>query len=858
MRNLLLSCFSKEDSLYTDYLKLFISEAETYKKELKLDVVLSKKEKEYFNFIIKSYEISKRTPSKDLFERNFIETTGQFDNAKEISPNDLKVYIFNLIDLRVNRYVKIEMEKLSNKIATQGITSEIADEFDRLRSLSNRNKAKNIDIHIDSRKEYDSMKEKPYGLQTGIKEIDDKIGGMNKGTVTTIAGFTSQFKCVSENERILTNKGLLTIKEIYDYATSDTYMGLWVQSEYGMQPLFAVHDEGEKESYKIYIGGIPIESSPVHRFRVLTDKGIQWVQARDLHKGDKVLQTLKRCPLKGEKDIADKYDILGFIYGIGMVSPNRIKTDYVDSIYSMFTKYDNGSNGNNFDVKGYITEIIDKGFYDNGDGTYHIEFPIDIFYKDKRCWQVFINSLMKSKSYDRRGFCFNCVDKEFLYQLSRMLSAIGVSTVLGYRTDKDTNNTIYVLNIQGYKSYDNLIHFAILFRQGEYTDKTLNMDYLKDTDSIVNDYISTVRNHISNNGDNVAVDSFDNECKKAELYYNEITDIKKSKCYMYDLTVKNSPTYVLNGYITHNTTFALNIARYNAYYLGYNIAYISLETPKTDMNWNLLACHSYYYNPQLPKIKKYPFIPHDKMRHCKMSLEEEDYLFNEVEKDLKGDYIGKDGKKHHRGQIVFLDESDFNNFSFAEISTVLEKVDDQLGGKLDAVIVDYIQLCKFSGSGFTLDANSQINSYVTFFRRLSQNFRKYVNPENGKETVKDLTMILLAQINRTSWQKASRNDGRYDVTCLADANELERGSYRVFTTYTTEEMKQRKAAQVQILKNRTGQTMSEPATVYADGESYVFMSDENINNSVGNVDGSATISAVMDGLDDADLAGLGI
>lgn len=112
-------------------------------------------------------------------------------------------------------------------------------------------------------------------------------------------------------------------------------------------------------------------------------------------------------------------------------------------------------------------------------------------------------------------------------------------------------------------------------------------------------------------------------------------------------------------------------------------------------------------------------------------------------------------------------------------------------------------------------------------------------------------MILLAQINRTSWQKANKNEGRYDITCLADANELERGSARVFTTYTSEDLKARKSAQVQILKNRAGETMYEPATVYADGEAYVFMSEEGMNDSFG-ADGVASMESAFSDLGDMD------
>lgn len=298
----------------------------------------------------------------------------------------------------------------------------------------------------------------------------------------------------------------------------------------------------------------------------------------------------------------------------------------------------------------------------------------------------------------------------------------------------------------------------------------------------------------------------------------------------------------------YKTTFALNIAHLNSYFLGYNIAYLSLETPKNDMKWNLLSCHSYESH-----LSKFNFVSHDRMRQCLLTQDEEDFVFGEVEVDMISDFPpDSDGKVTPRGKIVFLDESDFDSFSFGEITAVLEQVDDKLknetGNGLDAVIVDYIQLCKFSGTGFTRDANSQINSYVTFFRRLGQYFRKDIEP-NGEEKLRQLTVILLSQINRDNWRRARNNKGIYDITCLADANELERGSYRVFTTYADENLKGRKSAQVQILKNRTGQTMYEPVTVYADGEAYVFTDEDGINQTFGG-NTSMSLDAAFAGFDD--------
>lgn len=767
MRNVIYSCLSKSDPYYVDYLRIFEEEADNYKKQFKIDGVLSDVERKFMDFIIKSYEVSGETPSLDLFVKMFSEYPVEDDLrvAEEIGINDFRVYIFNLIDKRVNKYIANRLDELNAKVKSDGITDDIAQEFTKLTSLSNRNKAKDINIEIDSKQEYDNKKLRPVGLVTGIPEIDDKIGGMSPGTVTTIAGFTSQYKCVSENERVYTNRGLLTMKEIYHIGV---HSDLMVQSEFGMRKLVAVHDEGVKNSYIIYIGGIPIETSPVHRFRVLTDGGLEWVEAQNLKCGDRVVQSLKYC------------------------------------------HHDSGGNAEHWKHEAELIARTRKEFDDN------------LFTESIVCWKAFIRELFRHIGYvieNGKTFLYFFSDTK-AYSVSRLLSAMGISTVF-------VNSKLFIkgsislqrfIDVVGIHTYNEVVHFV---RLSELSD-----EYIGDNELV------TIRNK-----------DFD-EYKYAELTWNTVTDIEQSECYMYDLTVDGSPTYCLNGYVTHNTTMSLNIAHLNAYELGYNICYLSLETPKEDINWNLLSCHSYS-----TKFQRYNFVSHAKMRWGTMTADEEDFIFNEVEPDLKNDYIDDDGNTRKRGKVIILDESDFKTFSFGEISSVIEKVDDKLGGKLDCVIVDYIQLCKFSGHGVTYDANSQINSYVTFFRRLAQNFKKEIK-EDGTEEVRQLTMILLAQINRSSWQKASRNDGRYDITCLADANELERGSARVFTTYTSEDLKARKSAQVQILKNRAGQTMYDPVTVYADGEAYVFMSEDGMNSSFGG-DGLASVESAFASMDDS-------
>lgn len=296
-----------------------------------------------------------------------------------------------------------------------------------------------------------------------------------------------------------------------------------------------------------------------------------------------------------------------------------------------------------------------------------------------------------------------------------------------------------------------------------------------------------------------------------QFYQNKLTKAVGLRFFIEDLDSKigglsEGTLTTIAGFTSHyKSTLAMNMAYKNVYFDGYNLAYISLETLKEEMYTNLLCRHSYD-----TKFSKYGFIAHDRIRKGELTPEEIDYLFDVVDADFRA---------NARGKLIILDESDFISLSTMEFYNSLEILDDELTatGGLDGYILDYIQLLKF-GDSVKGDDNRILNGYISFFRRITQSFR------TGSKK-KKLIGVILSQINRDSWGRAVKNGGRYDLRCLADANELERGSHRVITTYTSEVMKINKEAQVSILKNRMGMTMYEPSLIMADGEAYVFGDD---------------------------------
>lgn len=283
-------------------------------------------------------------------------------------------------------------------------------------------------------------------------------------------------------------------------------------------------------------------------------------------------------------------------------------------------------------------------------------------------------------------------------------------------------------------------------------------------------------------------------------------------------------TMVLAGYVgSYKTTFGLNIAYNNAKKLNYNVCYVSLEMPKEELMFNLLSRHSFE-----AKFPEYPYIPHDKIRKCLLTEDEEKYVFGkEISKEDGSKEIDVEGTvlkdlMVEGGQIRILDEADFRTFSMSEIREKLEAVDDEMmettGHPLDAVVWDHANLFKFNGSNSKkLSETAEGNEYVSFIRKLSIAFRK--DKETGN--MRKLAMLILAQVNRDGWKRAVKNKGRYDMRALAEINELERAAQVILMIFTDDAMKMAKEAVITMPKNRNGITSSEPISVFVDPEAYV-------------------------------------
>lgn len=277
------------------------------------------------------------------------------------------------------------------------------------------------------------------------------------------------------------------------------------------------------------------------------------------------------------------------------------------------------------------------------------------------------------------------------------------------------------------------------------------------------------------------------------------------------------------------TTWAVNMAIRNVL-AGKNIAYISLEVTKEQLEYSVLSLFS--TDTMFSKEGHNP-LEHQKIRQNKLSEDEITFLCDVLEPAYR---------KFIEPNFHILDETCFKTFSESEILEALYQLDDEK--PLDAVFFDHAGLFAFKSPLYNSgNVGVAINKYVSFIREMSISFRV----KDGEK--RSIASVLLAQTNRTGYREATKslrhsavvissnrnkqnnaNFEGYQVTALSDANELERCSSVLMFVYANKELLGDSTAYVQLSKTRYGQQLS-PIPIQVDPIHYKFGGDASIDTS---------------------------
>jgi replicative DNA helicase len=223
------------------------------------------------NIVLFSYLVDPRYPriDRELLYNSMIES-GLFSEYSQIFEVDnflTPIYLqqhtkwsvpYEQIDLGkadVDAFYKRELEYRKKKALLHRLVqvshdiehvslSELQEDISEINSAIKADKE--IDIKIDARAAYDRAKNKVFGIQTGITQIDDVIHGIGYGTMTCIVGWTGH------------NKTTLALNTVYQALRSSfnvLYINLETNKELMYFQLLSRHSFEEAAR----LGGKPIE-----------------------------------------------------------------------------------------------------------------------------------------------------------------------------------------------------------------------------------------------------------------------------------------------------------------------------------------------------------------------------------------------------------------------------------------------------------------------------------------------------------------------------------------------------------------------------------------------------------------------
>lgn len=254
---------------------------------------------------------------------------------------------------------------------------------------------------------------------------------------------------------------------------------------------------------------------------------------------------------------------------------------------------------------------------------------------------------------------------------------------------------------------------------------------------------------------------------------------------------------IAGGPGTLKTTYAMNIS-YNALLDNKNVCYISLEESPTQLFSKLMSRVS------IDMYGKSPLEVSD-IINGNLSEDMEHYLLN----DVLQHFLSLDG------QFDMIGENDLISLDFKSIEAKLKQIDDYMkkhgnNRGIDLIVVDHIQLFKFVSDD--KDEKSTINSYVSFFRKQSLSFL-------GED--RQVAIILLSQVNREGIKRSQgKETGKYLMSEIAEASEIERSSTYIITTYTDAMKQLERHIHLGVLKLRNGELPASTIVDFAEGAYY--------------------------------------
>lgn len=296
-----------------------------------------------------------------------------------------------------------------------------------------------------------------------------------------------------------------------------------------------------------------------------------------------------------------------------------------------------------------------------------------------------------------------------------------------------------------------------------------------------------------------------------DIRWDRVTKVSREGTEMtYDLSVPGPKNFVANGFITHNSTLALNWAYNQAVYYLHSCAYFSLEMPYVQVRAILYAMHTAHEKFKGIRhalgIQKDPDatvgLDYEKIRDGMLNVVEKQFLLDHVVPDFN-DPANNYGKIH-----IEIADPDKTDFTVADLRMKAELIYSR--NPFSTIFVDHAGL--MDPRKWVASTTERQNEVLRDLKKLSMAF----NRGQG------IAMVVLYQINREGMKRVLKvkereenrtKDGKtvstpegpgviFQLTDLSYANEAERSSDIVTASYVDDSLRERNMVMLQNLKAR--------------------------------------------------------
>lgn len=254
--------------------------------------------------------------------------------------------------------------------------------------------------------------------------------------------------------------------------------------------------------------------------------------------------------------------------------------------------------------------------------------------------------------------------------------------------------------------------------------------------------------------------------------------------------LKPGEVMLIAAYVKQGKTILATNFAYSGIAQRLNGLFVSLEMSfeeMRDMVYVLHGCNACWVNN--PRFKNLiNKVTYDKVTYGELTEMEQEF-FDAIIKDFS---TRKDfGRLFLYQPTEALTPSKLEQLAYDYNSKLMDE-----GKKLDFILVDYVGLMVPDLDSRSKDWNTDLNGIIKKVKAMALNF------DSGRK----VRIISPFQTNRTGHKDAEKNEGIFNISSLSNANEAERSTDIVITTYMTEEMKKAGLIKIANLTHRKGAT----------------------------------------------------